>query len=424
MGLKTPFQRFRSGGGFVPVMSDWDSYDRFTCLSGKFHQATWTTGMTGIYRTFSDTVTPEFKRLQSKGAIFNNPMSSSQETQSCSGSFSRVRSVAESCGATHVHNEEDITGPYAYYAQTGFTKLPPVALVTDAEIASAIGVAATRAWEQSNGHLADILVDIAEMRQTLHMFTRPTNAIQPLLRAINSTKAKNLKKLGDVGKASITSAQNMWLQYRYGIRPLVSSVTGILKALDKKPSMKRQTFRGNYSLSKVNSSPGTFDTWSTRIGYNDDVSDVVQIRAGILMEESFDLSTSLGVDGAGLLSLPWEIVPFSFVADWFINVGSFLGGIVPFLQKHPAATWYTVTRQQSRVWKITSTAAVNPASYTIVRPAQEIRTLFLVSKKRVPGIPMPSIRLKPQALKNVLGDLRFLDAAALAMQQLGRAFKG
>jgi hypothetical protein len=142
------------------------------------------------------------------------------------------------------------------------------------------------------------------------------------------------------------------------------------------------------------------------------------------MQEALDLPSTLGVDGAGLLSTPWELIPFSFVADWFINVGDFLGAMVPYLSKNPIGTWYTVKRTQTRVWKITSTTAVNPSSYTIVRPANEIRAMTLITKYRVPGLPAPSLTLKPQAIRSIINDLRIIDAMALACQQLGRALKG
>jgi hypothetical protein len=425
MAPKAPFQRTKTGGGFLGVNGEWDSYDRFTCLPGKFHQGTYVIALSGFQRSQTDVVTPGFRKLSREGKVVNNPRTFSSEAQTASGTFSRVRSVAESCGATHVHNEEDLTGPHGWYYASGTNSLslPRTSLITDEEISSAVGVAATQAWEKSNGHLADILVDVAEMRQTLKMFTQPTSAIKPLLSAINRTRKGGLNAFGKVGDGTIASARNLWLQYRYGVRPLVSSVNGILKALNKPPSSKRQTFRGKYSLFKQGSTTGTTSTWSTRFNWEQSASDVVNIRAGILMEETLDLPTTLGVDGSGLLSLPWELVPFSFVADWFINVGSFIGGLVPYLTKHPLATWYSVDRTRATVWKITSTTAVNPASYTIVRPAQELRTATFVDKVRYPILPMPSIRLKPQALQNVFSDLRGLDAAALAMQQLGRVFK-
>jgi hypothetical protein len=374
----------------------------------------------------TDTVTPGFKQLQAKGLTFVKPMRTTQEFQTISGTWSRVRSVAESCGATHAHNEEDISGPYGFsgvFAPGNWT-LPPIALLTDSEIKSAIDVAATRAWSKSSGHLAEILTDIAEMRQTIQLLTKPWSSMLPLIRAITSARKGGGGGIKGIGKGAGASARDVWLQYRYGVRPLVSSVTGIMKALDKPIAIKRETYRASNTISKMGTVNGTFASWSTSCGYSDVRQDIVDVRAGILMQEALDLPSTLGVDGAGLLSTPWELIPFSFVADWFINVGDFLGAMVPYLSKNPIGTWYTVKRTQTRVWKITSTTAVNPSSYTIVRPANEIRAMTLITKYRVPGLPAPSLTLKPQAIRSIINDLRIIDAMALACQQLGRALKG
>ena len=381
----------------------------------------------GVLQTTSDVVSPQFKKRSGKGELIVNPYKSTRETQTGAGSYSRVRQVnLESCAATHAHNEFDTKGPAAYYISTNGTRttLSLSSLISDAEIASAIGVAATQAWASSAGHQAGILQDIAEMRQTLQMFTRPLSSIQPLLKAMKSSQRKGvLKKSKEVAVSSASSARNLWLQYRYGIRPLVSSVNGILSALKRPKGVHRQTYRGNYSVKRISSTPGTFDAWEVRFSYTDNHTDTLYVRAGIVMEESISLPTALGVDAGSMLALPWELVPLSFVADWFINVGSFLESLAPALTKDPLASWVVTKRFQTRSWNVIGTTALNASAWSVVRPVEETRFAELITSSRTPGIPLPSLRIKPQSLGKVFSDLRVVDAFALAAQQMGRLLK-
>jgi len=418
-------QRTRTSGGFTSVMRNWTSIDRFTCLLGTYQNPGFPTPVNavGTLRTMTDHVTPKFKTKSRRGEVIITPMTSEVESQTCSGTFSQVTSVANSCGAPVRKNVEDLDGPWGYVlASFGQDRLTPFSLISASDIASAVDVATTKAWENSAGHDASVLTDMAEMHQTLNMFRKPLSALGPLIRSISAAK-HGKSNVGKVAKELVPTAQNLWLQYRYGVRPLVSSVNGVLKALKSVRQKSRRTERGYYSLSQRTTLTGSTSTWSTQFSWQDTQTDDIFIRTGILLEESLTIQQSLGIDAGGMLAVPWEIVPFSFVADWFINVGSWIGSLAPYLSKYPLGTWYTVQRNRTRVWKITSSSAVNPALYTLTRPPQEIRSAVWVTKQRVPGLKGPSLAFKPQALQKVLGDLRGLDSLALGMQQLGRLLK-
>lgn len=43
----------------------------------------------------------------------------------------------------------------------------------------------------------------------------------------------------------------------------------------------------------------------------------------------WDVQSSLGLDLSGVLGAAWERIPYSFVLDWFVDMGSWLKAIVP-----------------------------------------------------------------------------------------------
>ena len=417
---KLPYERFRETDLRSGIACDYFQRDT-NCTTSLVHPAGWPQILAtqGFYRSLNDVVTPGFSKRSAAGEVIINKMSYFEKELTVSGNYSLVRSTSNSCNSPVKHWGEDVTGPYALYASTGMTELSPVSLISDFDVKLAIDAAATAAWKDSTGSDAGILTDLAEMHQTLNMLRNPFSALSGLLRAINARKRSAIS----LGRGASVTAQNLWLQYRYGIRPLVSSVKSIIEALGKSRDSVRHTYRGKYRLYKQQTSTVTGGNWSTTFPVQDSVTDEVVVRAGVLIEEVVDLATSLGVTAGGMLATPWELIPFSFVADWFINVGDFLSSLQPYVTKSPKGTWYTVTRTRTRNWKI-SGACTAASGWSIERPATGEWNGIFTNRDRYYPLPGPSLTLKPQSLSRVIGDLRLIDSFALASQQLGRLFKG
>lgn len=418
--------RYRTAGGFIGQPVTWISYDRFTCLTGAYDNwggPRYDYAKIGTLRTMQDWVAPHFRERSRKGEVIIHPFSSSIETQLGGGTFSRVRSVANSCTSPTTKNEEDLSGPYSLYAFKGLSRLDFASLIAQSEIDEAVRVAATRAWKDSNGHEADVLTDIAEYRQTVRMLANPLSAMDSLMRSIKQSQKKGSLNVKGVVAGAARSAQDLWLQYRFGVRPIVSTVKGVIEALNEPKPKRRWTARGKYTLNNQSSEQTSGSTWSTTCSYRIDRTDQVIVRAGILLEEEVTLQQSVGIDASGMLSLPWELVPYSFVADWFLNVGDYISSLVPYFSKHPLGSWWTVERRRTSKYDVLSTSAAT-STYTIVRPVTDHREGSLVEKTRYLALPGPSLTAKPQSLNAVLHDLRLIDSFALACQRIGTVFKG
>lgn len=416
------YQRTRTSNNLTVNNANYDTYDANCGQPGQWHRSgPFNAGYSGSYSTMTDWVTPRFKELSAKGSIILTDMSKTVEVHQCTGNFSKYKSVNLSC-APSTYAYEDFTGPWAYYyksGQTNYTKLPRNALLSSGDISDAISVAATKAWSNSNAHSAELLVDLAELRQTLDMLRNPLAAGGKFLKTVTSERNKRLRRKG---VALTTLGSDLWLQYRYGIRPLVSSVNGVLKALQAEYAKRRSTYRGTYNLSRTSASTGTYASGIHKFDWSQTYSDVLDLRAGILLEDQVEISNALGLDAAGMLQVPWEIVPFSFVADWFANVGDFIGGQFAALVKRPLGTWYTMKRSYISTFSI-SNCQSNSASYTINRAGTESRISQYIDYSRIIGLPGPSLVWKPQGLDKVLTDFRSLDAITLFHQQLVRAFR-
>jgi len=416
--------RTRTQGSLKPVTGIWYRTAADCANPGKVNMGSFQVGREGEILTTKDVVTPDFRKRSARGEVIINPFFSDYIKYEVSGNFSSCKTLAESCVATHTHIVDDNDGPWAYRYVLGAPGAPNFDLgvsdlISGANIASAVSAASTSAWNKSAGHQADILVDIAEIGQLIRMLRDPIQSTSTFLRKIQSGR-KGIKALK--GDDAIAYAEGLWLQYRFGIRPLVSSVQGVVKAMNKQISPRRSTHRGSYSMSTSSSSSALFAGGQTSFNYTIARSDEVNVRTGFIVEDSVSFAQALGVDASGMLSLPWELVPYSFVADWFTNVGTFLGALVPAMTKSPLGSWTTVIRKRTSVFTILNSYVTSPLLQSQERDPVEYRRTTSITKTRTPGMAVPSLTLKPFAMKKVITDLRVVDGFALLHNLLRTTF--
>lgn len=373
-------------------------------------------GISGNKTTMTDWVTPGFKRRSAKGEIFNNPKTKVLEVHSYTGDFITTRGATASCSSPLLYMTDTAVGVFLRNMMGVSAKVPQTDLFTADEMSSARKIAATQAWSKGSGHDAEVLVDLAEMRQTVQMLRNPVQGLGKLLNTIFSGSSSTRKK----GQSLHDWTRQQWLQYRYGVRPLISSIDGIIKAVRKRREHFRWTARGQYSISKTSTVDGTYTNTpgGYKITHRTVYTDVCEIRCGLMFEEHLSLLDNLGVDATGLLTLPWELVPFSFVADWFGNLNAWIAASYIALNKKPAAAWTTTTRSQTGTFKALVSTSIS-ASVVVLKGASDVQVSQYVSSTRDPFVDGPSLGWKPQALAKVSDDLRLLDSYALITQKFG-----
>lgn len=121
-------------------------------------------------------------------------------------------------------------------------------------------------------------------------------------------------------------ASNTWLAYTYGLRPLLQDVYGALEALDKrnKPLVPIYTVRSGTRQDVMT------EVWFAKPKYYRRASGTITVSGCIEFSVNNPLLKIL--DSVGLvnpLSIAWELVPFSFVVDWFLPVGQVIQNVVP-----------------------------------------------------------------------------------------------
>lgn len=122
-----------------------------------------------------------------------------------------------------------------------------------------------------------------------------------------------------------------WLEYRYGWNPLVMEVDAGMRALNARAARpiythgvsKETTTRGQSYTTNLVRSPYSFN----RVGVDLSVRYYAQSRYRVSFDTNGIASRLSPFGLTNPLLVGWELIPFSFVADWFVNVGETLASL-------------------------------------------------------------------------------------------------
>lgn len=136
----------------------------------------------------------------------------------------------------------------------------------------------------------------------------------------NTLRAVKRRK-GTVGDA----AADLWLQYRYGIRPLVKSLEDYRNALlaDYNPELEVQVTyveETKWTADEQKGSYAGFDYHYRETGY---AKRSVRYKAVVSFADSLKARIR-GNPVAEALGTAWELIPYSFVLDWIVKVGDYI----------------------------------------------------------------------------------------------------
>lgn len=241
--------------------------------------------------------------------------------------------------------------------------------------------------QKAKGHSFNAAVSNAQIGLTLEMIT---STVQRVARSILYIRKGQLPSAARVLLASPRSSKNLsprgltskdvadaWLELQYGWRPLLKDVHDGAQAMAHIMNPARSSRFEVYGKTQKSSMQ---DTGYSRLYYEGFFS------RRIICEMTEVLSTPRSLGLLDPLSVAWEILPFSFVADWFIPIGTYLDNVntIPNISARYLvtdkrevktevsgyATWYTGARSHTRHVSISRTLST---SLPVPRPRFEMR---------------------------------------------------
>lgn len=153
--------------------------------------------------------------------------------------------------------------------------------------------------------LPSLIGSIIEMLKKALLFYRETRQKVKLLK-------RNPKTVADL-PAEIAK---LWMTYRYGVQPIAYSVADALTQLEMSGVLYRTVRRGQAHALDV-ACPG----WS--------FASPLKVTERAWGKGRFAAASNLNGLGVNPFVTAWELIPLSFVVDWFLNVGDLISALVP-----------------------------------------------------------------------------------------------
>lgn len=406
--------RERTKGGFVNAPSLAYRTRYADCSNTSWINASIGTSLLiGERRTMRDLLTPGFRRKVAKGEVFFNPMQSELRISGYEeGSNHAISGIAESCLATHTHYEVDyLTGPWIGYWLNSVYPTPilvPVSgVIPGEEISDLVTEVSTKCLSERGKADNNLFESVAEYKQTLSMLRRPQDS---LFRYLNKAGERTRK----------LSPESAWLAYRYGLKPLIKDVQGIIEGLGKAVGNKRSTTRARGAIQRSEIVTANYTLGPVTLRIDKQVVDSLEVRAMSLDEYVADTASNIGFTTKGLLTLPWELVPYSFVADWFVNIGDFLNALAPAPGYKQLGSALTVRRYVSNIYTVVNTTVSSPYRH----PPDRYNTASCygsIETKNRSALGSPGLVIKSNFKLDEA--VRAADAFALLKQKADRLFR-
>lgn len=404
--LKTTYKDENLPPAGTPALTETDF---FVAKSGTSNQ-TW------------DIVTPNFRKRMAAGEIIVNAYENRKVTRLTTGDGVITR--ANTAWPNGTFQKSTRIGPQLQKIlggaiMDGATEtLQSYYRLTNDQVAQAKALAATKAFNEVSRGEAELLVMLGELRKTVQLLKNPLGNLKSLLDKAHLDKMRDKRPW--VRLLTLTDyISDAWLKYRYGFKPVIYDLQGVVEAIEADREKMRHIARGTEyrqatTFSTHVQSHGDLDT-----NWQETVLDEYHVKCGLIYQAKMQPNDSFGFNLRSLLGAAWELTPFSFVVDWFLNVGPFLGALHPFFFVETGGQFTVETRTITIVRSVIGTDHVrNVSSSTLLRQMSGTEVYIDKRKVRTPGIAFPSLQHKIDMSRFDFRDVRVRDTLALIQKQL------
>jgi len=204
--------------------------------------------------------------------------------------------------------------------------------------------------------------DMAEGRQTVEMVAGAASSLAQSLLAARRGNFGSIPGILGMSPRDVLSGKsfaNRWLEYQYGWKPLMGTIHDGIQQIQRGFRAKEFTFR---SSSTATDSAAKSYREGANYGTFMECTKMQSVSARTTYRYKVTSAVIDKIDSAGLLnpvSIAWELVPFSFVVDWFVPVGNVLSAITATAGLE-FASGYTTVKTESTTSRH---RAVNPKDF-------------------------------------------------------------
>lgn len=287
-----------------------------------------------IFESVTDVSTPDWKKRIAKGEIINNP-------------FEYIRIQEFPVTPTPISREmiNDVDGLWwgTIYSGTWIMQSDYIGDYLDTATLSGNTAddlrdqALASAYAEANSTEWALAMVAAEADKTVLSIVSILKRALKIFRAVKKLDIKYLRS-----QISRKELEDRYMELRYAIRPLLYDIRSAENAFNAKLTDKpiRKTFRGKAvdQLSSNDTIVNDGGSWEFTVDRS--YKSTLTVRAGVLCEVTVSRLDIFGRDQ--ILETLWEITPWSFILNWFIDISTFISAWTPNAGIKALASWTTI----------------------------------------------------------------------------------
>lgn len=416
--LRPPYTRNRNKNTVVVIGGQVDGYQISNGVRTELQHSARNSVVTN-QDVMSDVVTPGYQQLISSGQIVSRPMSQVKTEYSCSDTGIKLQSTS---GGTTAYWEDSANIMHFYFGTPSVGTL-------NIDVENLIRFSNTKALAGAKSSNFMGMVTLAESAKTARMLISPLSATRKLIEYVADQRAhkKSLridstlngevringrvfhKAFGrgvHVGPGRVIrpkykniviplgeAVSGTVLMNNLGLRPLMMDIDFITKGIRNLHKEERQTSRASEQDQASTTSSQDVSYGAAKFTIETTQTSKVSVRSFVSWFDKFDVLQDHGLSLFDVPSAAYELIPYSFVLDYFINLG-------PLIEAHRAyftQKFYNgghtilIDNQVSRSFL----GAVGTSGWTVTRAPTGGDSLRVLTKTRSIQFPEAGLAYKP-----------------------------
>lgn len=169
-------------------------------------------------------------------------------------------------------------------------------------------------------------VFLGELRESLHMIRHPAQALRRGIDGYFDTLKKRRRRTSPKHKPRVL--RDTWLEYSFGWSPLINDIKNARNALENSAFAHEKSQRvtgAGFDENHVGLGPGT-GNYGMR--YTSEMTEKIRCLTYGAVRTSPDPTTrqlrNVGISLNDFVPTIWELIPYSFLVDYFSNIGDVL----------------------------------------------------------------------------------------------------
>lgn len=238
-------------------------------------------------------------------------------------------------------------------------------------------VSINKAMAKLNKPDLDVGLMLGELSETIKMLRHPLSSLYPLVTKFRQEARKRSRSKPSTSFDKILSSS--WLEYSYGILPLLSDIQDIRDYFEKKQVVELEPLRrqaaSNAQEAEIPPKSSEVSGWLFKTTLSAKAYSMKRVTTHIYYKynkwaEAYHQQTAFGVNPFQAVDVAWALVPYSFVVDWFIDVGTWLKAIQPHPQIDILGGCTSIKTVQSKMVETYMSKSLNGASKWVPTPSR------------------------------------------------------